>query len=333
MSSYRAIPLEDRSAWRSALESIPHAYAHSWEGCQAFALTWGSPTYLWSAEHGQGRFACVFAERLYGEYVDVVTPYGLPGFVGSSPWGGLAGLWRRFATERGYVCAYLVLNPVLSDPSYFAGTAKRHRTVYVVDLGLSEEELYARLPSNRKYDIRRSRESTGTIVRDQRRLAEFFVSTYPSFMARRRAAPVYALTPQALRSLCGSKHTFLVGTQRSGTVRAAALFGYSPYLGDYLFSVSEEGERGHSALLVWEGALELRRRGVPFLHLGGGVVEGDGVEAFKRRFGATPSSIMSAEEVYREDVYRDLCAEAGVDPDGDAGYFPAYRSPALVTHA
>src|SRR5262245_52018476 len=116
MVSYQAIPLDDRADWHVALEGMPHAFAHTWDHCQAIARSSGQVTHLWSARDGEGRYACVFAERKYGGLVDVVTPYGFTGFVGSAPSADLEAAWRRFAVEREYVCAYLVLNPVLSSP-------------------------------------------------------------------------------------------------------------------------------------------------------------------------------------------------------------------------
>lgn len=333
MTSYRAIPLEDRDAWESALRGVPHAHAHTWPNCHAIALSSGWDTYLWSARLGDERFVCAVAERRFRGQLDVVTPYGFTGFVGSAPCEELHDLWRRFAVERGYVCAYLVLNPVLSDRSYFAETATRHRTVYVLDLRLTEEQLFARLSLNRKREVRRTRESRKTIVHDQESLRDFFVSTYPDFMARRDAAAVYSLSPESLRSLCDAQGTFLVGAQRSGELRAAALFACTPHLGDYVFGISEKGERGYSAALIWKGALELRQRGIPFFNLGGGVVEGDGVEQFKQRFGGARNPLMSVRDVYRPDIYRELCALAGVDSERDTDYFPSYRVPSQVPQA
>jgi hypothetical protein len=308
VTSSRAVPLDDRAAWEKALEGVPHAFAHTWQHCEAIALSSGHATYLWHARDAGETYACVVAEREYLDHVDVFTPYGFTGFVGSASSADLAGAWHRFVAEREYVCAYLVLNPVLSDPSYFADVAARHRTVYVLDLRLSGEELCARLSLNRKRELRLSGDAD-PIVRDQNALADFFVATYPEFMASRGAASVYDLTPESLRLLCESEDTLLVGAQRDGELCAAALFGFTRYLGDYLFGISN-----------------VYGRGVPFLNLGGGVVEGDGVAEFKRRFGADEMPLMSVKEIYLRDVYRQLCERADVDPD-DGRYFPAYRRP------
>jgi hypothetical protein len=62
------------------------------------------------------------------------------------------------------------------------------------------------------------------------------------------------------------------------------------------------------------------------LNLGGGVKENDGVAEFKRRFGADEVPLRNVKQVYRRDIYEELCAEAGVDPHASA-YFPAYRDP------
>jgi hypothetical protein len=111
-----------------------------------------------------------------------------------------------------------------------------------------------------------------------------------------------------------------------GQLEAVTVFGYTAFAGDFLFNVSAGSGRRWSSLLLWSGALELRARGVRYLNLGGGVRRGDGIAEYKRRFGGAALPLVAAKEVYRPDIYRRLCREAGVQP-ALTGYFPPYQRP------
>ena len=110
-------------------------------------------------------------------------------------------------------------------------------------------------------------------------------------------------------------------------VQAVCVFGYTPYVAEYLFGVSAPEGRRHSAALLWHGAMRLRSLGIPRLNLGGGIHRGDGVADFKRRFGAARRALGSLRQVYDPERFEELCRRAGVDPSDRAGYFPPYRGP------
>lgn len=322
-ASHRLISLHDRDAWESTLDGMPHAFAHTWTNCRAMTGPQGNVTHLYSYESAEGRIVCPVSERAIGAHLDSVTPYGFSGFVGTGDCPGFASRWEEFAAGRGWVCGYLILNPVLPNGTWFGDAAEFHKTLYVVDLRLDEAELFARLSSSRRRQLRRA--DTDALVFDRADLAEFFVATYPDFIARHDAAGVYELTEESMRLLCGSDDVLLVGAARDGRLRAVSLFGFTQHAGDFLFNASLPGEEGYSAMLIWTAVLELKARGVPSLNLGGGLTEGDSLAEFKRRFGARTVPLHNLKQIYRPDLYARLCAEARVDPESTA-YFPAYRA-------
>jgi lipid II:glycine glycyltransferase (peptidoglycan interpeptide bridge formation enzyme) len=109
-------------------------------------------------------------------------------------------------------------------------------------------------------------------------------------------------------------------------VQAVSLFVYTQHIGEYFAGISLPEGRAFSAALLWRGAIELARRGVPQLNLGGGVTRGDGIAEFKERFGAQRIPLYSLKQVYDRDAYRELCHAAGTDPDARAGFFPSFRA-------
>jgi hypothetical protein len=322
----RLIPLEARADWEAALAGVPHGFAHTWESCNALAESSRYSTYLYTFEDTGIRIVCPIAERPAQGFVDLVTPYGFSGFVGTGDYPGFADHWSRFAHSKGYVCAYLALNPVLTNRTYFAGIAKRHRTVYVLDLSLGEAELFARLSKKRRWQLRKAARNPSAFVRDRERLTRFFVRVYPDFMERRGAADVYRVSSKSLAALCESPQVVMVGAEQDQKVVAVSLFGWTKDCGDFLYNVSLPDAERYSAALIWEGVQDLIARDVPVLNLGGGVVEGDSLAQFKERFRGEPRSLENVQQIYRQDVYDELCRAAGVRAEDRTAYFPAYRS-------
>lgn len=325
----RIVPLDDPAGWRDELRGVPHAFAHTWDSCLAMHESSGLETFLYRyAEEGR-RIVCPFAERRYGGGRDLVTPYGFSGFAGRGEVSSSCDRWRRFATENGYVAAFIQLNPLL-DPGYGTGGNRWiHNSVYILDLRKPVSELRAGLSENRRREIRRLKEEDTRILFDDGAAERFFRSRFRDFMRSRGASPVYLFSDETLERLTVSEGTFLVAARVGGGVKAAALFGRTPHVGDYLFNVSTGDGVRHSAVLVWEGAKRLQELGVPFLNLGGGVRPDDGVARFKQRFGGMERPLACLKEVFDEDRFRHLCDLAGVDPDTRDGYFPPYHRPAV----
>lgn len=317
------IALEDRAGWNAALSGVPHAFAHTWDNCHAMAASSGHETSLYVFRSDHARIVSPLAERAIGDEVDVVTPYGFSGFAGAGECPDFGTRWREFAARRGYVCGYLLLNPVIPTPPWFGSEPELHKTLYVFDLRLGEDELFERLSTNRRRQVRRS--DASALVSDREELTEFFVDNYPRFAESRDAAAVYRLSEASMRALCESPNVLLLGAREGGRLRAVSLFGFTEHAGDYLYNASLPGEEAWSAILIWHAALELKARGVPSLNLGGAVTDDDGVGEFKRRFGTDRVPLYNLKQVYRPDAYRLLCERAGVDPSQTA-YFPAYRA-------
>jgi len=330
MTVHRRIALEARSEWDSALEGIPHGFAHTWRHSHAIQLTTELPTYLYCWERGGARVVCPLAERRFRGQADIVTPYGFNGFAGTGDCPGFRDDWIEFAVSEGYVCGYIGLNPVLRTQTYYAPeTAVTHNSVFVLDLRTPVEQLIERVQPRRRTQLRAPLAPDTRIVWDRERLAAFFMETYPEFMRRAEAAPIYDFNGATLSSLCSQESVLLVGAEVNGSLEAAVVFGYTTWVADYLFGVALPQGRHHSARLLWCGVERLHALGIPQLNLGGGARPHDGIAEFKRRFGARELPLHSLRQVYRPEEFRALCLAAEVEPQ-DEGYFPPYHAPARV---
>jgi len=323
----RLIPLDRSDEWRAALRDVPHCFAHTWEHCHAMHLSSGLVTYLYQVESEGSMYVCPLAERTWNGSVDVVTPYGFSGFTGRGDRAQLSELWRRFARERGYVSGFITQNPVLGRSPYCApDEGYQHKSVYVLDLVSSTEQLFARLHTNRKRELRRWDEITGHLVLDQEELTAFLLARYQEFLRSRCATSVFDLAPESLTFLASLDNVLLVGMNDGDGVQAVSMFGYTPDGADYLYNVSRPEGRRFSSALIWYAVQMLKSLGVPSLNLGGGVSEGDGVARFKRRFGGDCLPLTYLKQVYDRTAFVEACLRADADPDDLTGYFPPYRS-------
>jgi hypothetical protein len=328
MARHKCIPLDAPAEWEEALKGIRHAFAHTWENCYALHLTTGFETYLYCFEAENLRVVCPLAERTFERYVDIVTPYGFSGFVGDGDCSESRQYFADFAKEQGYVCGYIGLNPILENNTCFAqGEAFQYNSIYVLDLTLGHNELYANLSTNRKRQVKDWGEIFSHTLNDRDMLIDFFLANYSEFFRAKRASPVYRFSKDTLSFLLNLKNVFLVGAQGSEGVEAVSVFAYTPYVGDFLFNVSLPQGRHHSAALLWYGLNYLKGLQIPLLNLGGGISENDGVARFKQRFGGKRLALRCLKQVYQPEVYVELCRRMDVDHTNMVGYFPAYRRP------
>ncbi|HEY7530698.1 MAG TPA: hypothetical protein VIC56_08495 [Gemmatimonadota bacterium] len=331
---HERIPLAARARWEAALRGVPHAIAHTWGWCRALHSGSAEDAWLYRFEAGEGRVVCPFVERRMPEGVDLVTPYGFSGFAGAGPRHDFPRRWAEFARAEGYVCGYVGLHPVLADPSnYDPADAHVHHQLYLLDLTLGSERLFAGLSTNRRRQLRDWEAIRSAIRLDREPLTEFLLARYAEFFREKGATAAYAFTPATMAGLAKLDGVLVVGAGRGSTIEAVSLFGYTPYAADFLFNVALPEGRRHSAALIWYAVQALREAGAPVLNLGGGVRDGDSLAEFKRRFGAAQAPFVALKQVYDPAAYARACRGAGADPRDRSGYFPAYRRPGAVTEA
>ena len=330
----RLVGLEQPVEWEASLAGLPHAFGHTWASCFAMSLTTAAPTHLYVWETGRGRAVLPFVIRSFCGAQDILTPYGFGGFVGEGDCSGLAEDWRTYATDQGYVAGFIGLNPLLGLSSPFPAEERfTYNQVYQLDLGKSEEDLYAALTENRKRQVQAYRRGELVLIRDGGRCAEFLLEHVHAFFAERGASPVYQLSRATIEAIIALPNVLLVGAGSGADVQAVCVLAYTQPVAEYFLALSVPAGRRFSAALVWESTRILREQGVRWFNLGGGVAAGDGIAQFKERFGADVRPLRCLKQVYDEEKYRALCVAAGCDPKVRDGYFPPYHRPAGALQA
>src|SRR5690606_9090354 len=175
MGHEACITLDDPSGWNRALDGVRHGFAHTWENAYAMRLTTGYPTYLYVYTSGETRIVCPVAERTFSGYVDIVTPYGLSGFVSNGTCPEVGHHWRQFARTRGYVCGYFAIHPLLMDATRTrVDELEEQNGIYVIVVRRSLDELFGGLSTNRRRVVHNN-VSSMRIVQNRGRLKEFFL--------------------------------------------------------------------------------------------------------------------------------------------------------------
>ena len=310
------------------MKGIEHAFGHTWESCYAMHLTTGQPTFLYLFQQGDAKVVCPIAEREFNGYKDIVTPYGFSGFAGNREVPEFQKYWKQFVKERGYVCGYIGLNPILKQANYVdRNEVAEYNTLYVIDLQLSFDQLYARLSSNRKRQLKSFEEVASAFTIDKSILKDFFLSNYHDFFSRKNAAAVYNFSIASLSFLAELENVFVVGYMKNNHVEAISVFAYTPYMAEYLFNISLPGAEQYAAPFIWFAIRYLKQKKVPLLNLGGGVKAGDSIAGFKERFGPDQYALQAAKQIYDIETFKHLCIQTGQDFRDRDGYFPPYRKP------
>jgi hypothetical protein len=327
----RCILLDSTAEWKEALEGIPHTFAHTWEHCYAMHLTTGLMTYLYCLEEENVRIVCPISERAIGRHIDITTPNGLPGFIGNGDCPAFPRYWTNFVRQKDYVCGYIGLNPIFDHPPYYEPERPSHyNSIYILDLTLSRDELFANLDRNRKRQLKDWEEISSRFILDRRTLTDFFVNNYHDFMHRINASRTYHFSRETLSFLTSLDNVLLVGAGKPERIEAVYVFAHTPYSGDCLFNVSLPEGRHHTTALLWYGVNYLKSIQIPLLNLGGGVTENDSVAQAKQRFGSKKLPLRCLKQVYDPHTYQELCRQVEAAPTDMSGYFPAYRAPRSI---
>jgi hypothetical protein len=320
------IALEDRERWDRALSGIRHGFGHSWESCHAFSLTARLPAYLYCFEEGDIRIVCPLMVRSRDGHPDVMTPFGFSGFAGTGEFTGFREEWHGFAREKGWIAAYIGQNPMLDPFRYWKEEDfQRGQSLFWLDLGLPEDELYRRISRGRRHQIKDWSSEPRWPCTDREAITNFILDNQAAFFRRMGAASSYFQSDETWRDLASHRNVQLLGAMLDGQLVATMLFGWTTALGDALFNVSIPEGRDAAGALMWEGARRLKARGVEWLNMGGGAKAGDAVEESKRRFKPSVTPSLRMKQIFDHDRYAQLCRSAGVDASSRDGFFPPYH--------
>lgn len=325
-ADHRIVTIDDGAAWHDALDRCPHAFAHTLAYARAIAASLKQPPVLYHGQYDGGSVICPLSFRGAGAS-DWYTPYGFSGFASASPIEAFAENWHAFASESGAVSHYTTQHPLLPSPLTTCHTAESapSRSLFVVDLRRPPSAIRASFGQAIRRKLNRWDRQTPAIEDNSALLTDAFCALYAATMRRADASSVYGFSADTLRAWVGDAQTVAIGTRIGGRIAAVTLFGYTPHCADYLFTVSTKAGRDHTTGLLWLAMQALRQRGVPWVNLGGGIREHDGLARYKSGFGGDVRLLHALRMICNKERYAALCRDAGVSAEqADTGYFPPY---------
>lgn len=325
------IPLAERGPWLAALEGIDHGFAHRPEYSAATAHASGHEPGLWAWQGRQGRAICALGRRpAPGGGFDIATPLGFGGFAIEGSTDGLVADWTRFWREAGALDAYVQLSParLATDWQSLLGgegvDLRGSRECWLWDLRPSPAELLAGMHANHRRFLQQWLESPPVLAEDADELRPAFLRLYADFVEARDVGAYYRFKAASLVELDAAPGVHWLGARdAAGEIEAVVVFLRQGACADLFLATSTPEGRRHSRGLYWSAALRLRERGVATINLGGGIVDGDSLAQFKRRFGATSRPTLALRQVFDPPGFARACASARVDPDA-AGRFPPW---------
>ena len=268
--------------------------------------------------------AIPFAERHWQGTIDIYTPAGFSGFVSNGPTPGLMTDWESFASDRGYVCGYFALHPVVSVSALHKGLVSRNE-LFVVDLRRGFDESVESFDADTKRRLRKWKADGVRVVSDRAGLTAYLVENYQGFMKEMNASGGTIWPQSTLEAICSDTNVHLVGAADDQGICCASLFGLTPYCAEYLASVRSRDGKRLAPLLMESAVGHLCAQGVPWLNLGGGISPNDAVAKSKLRYGSLGKPFVAAREVYRHADYDRLVVASGPAAHVDGNYFPSYR--------
>lgn len=283
---------------------------------------------------------------------DAATPYGFGGplMAGTTPNAGPELLrhfdecWRCWCREQRIPAEFVCLHPVLGNADALAGSGVvapvATKEVVIVDLALTEEQLWAAVSRGTRSSIQRARREgvEVEVVEPDRAALDTFQALYLATMARVGAAERWLFPATYFRACMerlGTQGSTLLFARCRGEIAAAYLLIRDSNTAYYHFGASDDRFLAlrPNNLLMYETLLWARRQGCSRYHLGGGVTSdgNDSLLRFKSSFGGHRALLYTYGRVLHEGVYRELCdmklrhEMLHATPVAAPDFFPLYR--------
>lgn len=226
--------------------------------------------------------------------------------------------------RQNYVAGFVRFHPLLVNYKDFSeGRLIEDRKTVAIDLSLEENEIWMQEIHTKNRNVIKKGEKSGltfVVDNDFKYLSEF-IRLYDATMDKLDAADFYYFKQQYYEEFIKKlPNSFLGVVLNDGKVVSAAIFMYEGEYGHYHLSGSEVSSLKLSPnnFMLWHAALELKRRGVKVLHLGGGTTsaEDDSLFCFKSRFSKHTYQFCLGKLIFNEHLYHDICSDWEVkNPD------------------
>jgi hypothetical protein len=218
--------------------------------------------------------------------------------------------------RQNYVAGFVRFHPLLANYMGFSvGRLIEDRKTVAINLFLDENEIWMQEIHTKNRNVIKKGEKSGltfVVDNDFKYLPEF-IRLYDATMDKLDAADFYYFTQQYYEEFVKTlPNSFLGVVLHEDKVVSAAIFMYEGGYGHYHLSGSDVTalKLSPNNFMLWHAVLELKRRGVKVLHLGGGTTssEEDSLFCFKQRFSKHTYQFCLGKLIFNDQLYHDICA-------------------------
>src|SRR5215203_2739994 len=331
----------DAAEWAAFLDHAQHDLYHlpAYVGLGA-TQEGGEARSLLIVDGGRSMLLPLIVRPIPGGGFDATSPYGFPGPLLSGTQDHmfmrdalLAG--KRILDSLGIISVFVRLHPLLNlSPPEGVGTIVEHGDTVVVDLSLSDDDLWRQTRHNHRRGINKAtREGYVARIDEAWTHYETFKGLYRATMKRRSAMPYYFFDDayfDRLRTVLGHGMSLCV-VEIGGAIAAAGLFVETCGIVEYHLSGSDEAfaHEGPSKLMMHFVRAWAKSRGNVWMHLGGGVGgTDDSLMHFKSGFSPLRRTYRTLADDDPEREYAQLVSahDPSLDPTMADGFFPLYRA-------
>jgi hypothetical protein len=274
-------------------------------------------------------------------WCDISSPYGYPsplyhpGTDRCPPHDFLKAL-KETAFGIDAVCGFFRLHPLIPlspEELHKQGTLVRHGQTVIIDLQLSDEEIWRNTRGNHRDNILRLKGEGFTAIMDDWSRWDDFISLYHETMDRLKASSCYCFSDsyfEKFRSALGPRLHLCTIFSPEGEVAASGLI--TAFHGIVQFHLAATStyylDKAPSKLLFDSVRRWAQQNGERYLHLGGGVGgQNDSLFRFKAGFSKGRADFHTFRMIFNQDRYDQLVLqrEDSASEEDVHEFFPLYR--------
>lgn len=217
--------------------------------------------------------------------------------------------------KQNYIAGFVRFHPLLDNCKHFnVGRVIEDRKTVAIDLSLDENDIWMQEIHTKNRNVIKKGEKSGLqfVVDNEFKYLDDFIRLYDATMDKLDAADFYYFKPSYYKDFIKSlPNSFLGVVLYEERVVSAAIFMYEGEYGHYHLSGSDVSalKLSPNNFMLWQAALELKRRGVKRFHLGGGTTssEEDSLFCFKSRFSKHTCQFCLGKLIFNQLLYEEIC--------------------------
>ncbi|MDR3562967.1 MAG: GNAT family N-acetyltransferase [Negativicutes bacterium] len=339
--------------WREMLAGLRHDVYHLPEYCSLCAgHEGGVPAAVYATDDAGNKFLLPIIIRpvpfgaIGQPLFDATSPFGYPGPLvkltdsGEAWLKALGSLLKDFLRNNKIISLFCRLHPILDVPRQsfeLPGTVVQHGETVSLDLSVTDAEGFSQMSRCHRREINKARDRGYLFVVDETwRYLDEFTRIYAETMRRCDAEPFYYFSRDYfshLRDIAGfgvQLCVLLIGDRVAAAAVVSEIHGIVQ--GHQSATANECVSHNPTVALYDFIGKWARQRGNRLFHLGSGVGgKRDSLFDFKAKFSRLRHPLCTWRLITDETVYSKLVKQwerrTGSFPDGEDGFFPAYRKP------